>query len=526
MERPLALVNGRFATMDPKRTRAEAVVVEGDRIVAVGDRGLADHHDGPVRDLGGRLVLPGFIDAHNHLSIAALHPRWADLSGVTSEEEVVAALRAQAVAEPEAAWVRGVAWNEHASGVMVDRHLLDQVGVDRPVIVAHVTLHQCAVDSRGLDALGIGRTTPDPEAGTIVRDPAGDATGVLLEQAWSEAHARSLADYAHPDRWGELIAARSRALLTEGITCVHDAACSPEAEAVYRSLARRGDLPISVLSMPHPLAMLGRDWGPSGDRLDGPPTGDGDEWFRVGPLKLFADGGVVPAIEVDVDGHRVELGIRFPAVTDEVVRATERGWRVAVHAIGNVAVAAALEAFAAASRRRPDHDHRFRVEHLVLPSPQHLADMRALGAVASVQPAFVRDFGDALAAHPDLRPLMGEPWMPWAAVRDAGIPLAASSDDPCAPYGPIVSSVPGALRRTALGAQFGSDQAVGYEDWFEAYTLGAAYAGGQEAERGSLTPGKRADLVVLEGELDPDRPPRVAETWVAGSPVWQATPII
>jgi len=210
---------------------------------------------------------------------------WNDVYGVRDVEVLVDAIRAQAAAEPDAAWVRCQGIDVTTIGLPVTRHDLDAAGVERPVIVADYTLHQCVVSSAGLDALGIGRTTDDPPGGEIRRDADGEATGLLIERAWSTAHAASMRDYADPDRWAEHIAARARVLLASGLTCVHDAACPPEAEAVYRAMARDGALPISVLAMPHPSALLTNDHRA---RLDGPVTGEGDEWCRVGAIKLFA----------------------------------------------------------------------------------------------------------------------------------------------------------------------------------------------------------------------------------------------
>src|SRR5438094_4697346 len=243
--------------MDPWRATAEVVVIEKGRIAAVGERALVAADPGArPEDLTGRALLPGFIDAHNHLSIAALHPLWADLSRTCAGEELARALAGQAAGEPEARWVRGAGWDEAAGGLVPDRHALDALGLDRPVIVVHYSLHQCVVSSQALDELGIGRTTPDPPGGTIERGPDGEPTGLLVERAWSEAHARSLAAYRDPARWGGLIAALARALVADGITCVHDAACPPSAESVYRTLAGAGALPISVLMMPHGEALL------------------------------------------------------------------------------------------------------------------------------------------------------------------------------------------------------------------------------------------------------------------------------
>ena len=303
----IAFTGGRVLTMEPGSTGATVVIVDGARIVAVGGRELLGAHpEAEVIDLDGSVLIPGFIDAHNHLSVAALHPCWHDVAGVSDRDVLIDAIRAQDAAEPETGWVRCQGIDVYA--LPVTRHDLDAAAVDRPVIVADYTLHQCVVSSAALDALGIGRDTADPQGGEIVRGPDGEPTGLLVERAWSEAHAQSIRDYADPERWPLHIAAHARTLVADGITCVHDAACSPEAEAMYRSMARAGTLPIGVLGLPHPAALLMNDVG---SRLDGPPTGEGDEAFRVGPAKLFADGGVAIALDTTIGGHPLQMGMLF-----------------------------------------------------------------------------------------------------------------------------------------------------------------------------------------------------------------------
>ncbi len=502
-----AFTGGRVLTMDPSAGRAEVVVIENGRIAAVGERALLHAYPGiAVEDLGPRTLLPGFIDAHNHLSIAALHPIWADLSRANSMDDFKAAFAGQAVRESHARWVRGAGWNEVTTGILPDRHDLDALGFDRPVIVAHYTLHQCVVSSQGLDELQIGRRTPDPPGGMIARGTDGAPSGLLIERAWSAAHARSVAAYRDPDRWADLFAARMRHLLRDGITCVHDAACARSAEAVYRTMRAAGTLPISVLMMPHAEEIL------MDAPLDGPLTGDGDELLRVGPVKLFADGGIAPAMDVSIAGQRSAFGIAFPGLAEGAAAAVSRGFRVAVHAIGNVGLKNTLDAFTRAARIRPDDDHRFRVEHACLASPKQIRDMAALGAIGVVQPGFLHHVGQSV----ETVPWDEEIWLPFGDMARARILLAASSDDPCAFHEPLRTSAHGATRRTGSGGVLGLEQALDYEDWLRAYTAGAAYAGGQEHERGTLTPGKRADLVILEGALDPEHPPRVVQTWVGG----------
>lgn len=506
-----AFKGGTILTMDAAYPRADVVVVEDDRIAAVGEAALlARYADVSIVELGDRTLVPGFIDAHYHLCLAALHPIWGDLTGVTDREGLRSVLHRQAEADPEAEWVRAVGWSDLDQGFTPTRADLDELGIDRPVIVVHYSYHQCVVSSAGLHALGISEKTPDPPGGVLGRSPSGALNGLLVERAFSQAHARSMAPYREPDRWGELIVAAARRLLAEGITAVHDAACPPAAEAVYRQLAGDGRLPLSVLTLPHTEAMLGPlDAG----RLDGPPSGEGDEWLRVGPIKLFADGGVLPAIEGSLRGQELSLGLVFPGLADQTARVVERGFDVAVHAIGNRGLEATLDAYEAASRRDRGGDRRYRVEHATLLGPKQARRMQELGAVGVVQPGFVHHMGGAVEGFE----LDDATWMPFADLVHAGVAMAASSDSPCAFSQPMLTSARGVTRCTSNGTPIGPEQSVPYETWLHAYTAGAAYAGRQENERGRLAAGLRADLVLLDGALDADHPPRVAETWVAGT---------
>jgi predicted amidohydrolase YtcJ len=516
-EGPVAFVGGRILTMVPSAPRAEVVVVTGERIAAVGKRALLRRFPGAtVRDLGERTLCPGFIDAHHHLSIAALQPHWADVGSVESTEELALALRAQARRQPHTPWIRAAGWSDVTSGFLPQRRDLDALGLDRPVLVAHYSLHQAVTDSRGLDELGIGASTPDPPGGSIGRDRDGRPNGLLVERAWAEAHRRSLAPYDDPDRWAEHIATAAASLLAEGITAVHDTACPPEAEAAYRNLARSGRLPISVLACPHPASLFA---SPDGTRLaEGTVTGDGDEWLRVGPVKLFADGGVAPALDVHLHGERLTYGMIFDDLEGQVDHAVARGFRVAVHAIGNAGLETALGAFQQAAARHPGDDRRFRVEHACLASPDQLRRLAELGGVAVVQPAFLHHLGRMVEEVE----FDDATWLPFASIEEAGVVMAASSDCPCTFHEPLRGAGHGASRRTGSGGVLDSKQSVPFEHWLRAYTAGAAYAGGQESERGTLEVGRRADLVILDGPLVADPLPSVAQTWVGGRLVFGA----
>ena len=485
------------------------VVIEGDRIVAVGPAAILDQHPAAeIIDVGERTVVPGFIDAHNHLSMMALHPLWADLAGAHDVAAIGEALGATPPPHEPDGFIRAIAWDD--GKVPLTCNELDELEPDRPLVLAHFSYHQCVVNSRALDELHITASTPDPPGGRIEHFADGRPNGVLAERAWSEAHARSVEPYSDPERWADLIVERAKVLRTEGITAVHDPACSPAAEAVYAQLAAAGRLPISVLAMPHPAAMLG---DPDPARLDGPPTGEGDEWLRVGPVKLFADGGNNLAVDGHIHDHPVSVGIRFESVVESIALASARGFGVAVHTMGNAMMDSVLDAFEAAARSG-SHGHPFRIEHVTLAGPRHAARMAAMGIIGVVQPGFISLLGPAVVGFE----IAEATWMPFGSLRESGLTMAGSSDDPCDADGWRVlrSSELGVTRNLPSGETFGPDQRVAREDWLRAYTSGSAAAGGQLAERGTITPGKRADLAVLDGRLDGDIQPRVIQTWVAG----------
>jgi predicted amidohydrolase YtcJ len=177
--------------------------------------------------------------------------------------------------------------------------------------------------------------------------------------------------------------------------------------------------------------------------------------------------------------------------------------------MGNQGVQAMIDTCTDVARRRPDDDHRFRVEHAGVTGPEQWRRLAELDAIAVVQPGFVEHVGTSAAG---MR-FDDHHWLAFAGLADAGVTLAGSSDDPCAPPPPLWGATHGLTRRTSGGLDFEPEQSVPFEDWLAAYTRGAAFAGGQEHERGSITPGKRADLVVLD-RADADA--RVVETWIGG----------
>ena len=510
-----AFTGGRILTMDPGQNHAETVVIEGGRILDVGDAGIIGRYPGAVIvDLNGRTLLPGFIDSHNHLSsFGCFFPLWADLFGLTTKEAVLDRMRDHARKNPGNGWLVGFGWlDARSGGVDLARQDLDELGSDRPVLVIQATFHMSVANTPALETAGIGRSTPDPRCGAILRDADGMPTGVLIENAQAPVFDLTMKTGTHEH--ADLIATRAKDLLSFGVTAVHDPGVTPAAAAAYRLLHDEGRLPVSVLMMPHGATLL--DNRPDG-WLDGPATGSGDESLRIGPVKVFADGATpeTVAYAMTIRGRAITSGAYREDFADVLLDATRRGFRVCVHSFGNATTDAVLDAFEAVAGSAPaGFEMRPRLEHVTLISETQIRRLAAMGGCACIQPQFLVRAGNFARA-----PVENARWLAYADLFRAGVRVAASSDDPGGfmdARDPIKGSVMGSTMSNGDGNTVFPDQMLPFETWLGIYTAGGAYAGGQENERGMLKRGLVADLVILEGALDPRNPPVVDETWKDG----------
>ncbi len=512
----LILTKTRVWTADAKTPWAEAVAVRGDRIVYVGDAAGALAWRGPkteVHELPSRLVLPGFNDAHIHLMSGALSLERVDLIEDDSLPAVQARIKAFAAANPGSPWVLGRGWLYGSfPGGLPTKEQLDAVVSDRPAYMECYDGHSGWANSKALALAGITRETKDPENGLIVRDPAtGEPTGALKEEP---ATALVEAKIPVPDaeaRYGLLLRALSR-LNSQGITSVQDAASSdlandPAKNALLFARARKeGRLTVRLA-----VAVLMKQGDvdrPIAQALRLRAEHD-DPFLRYHTIKGYVD-GVIEAKTAAVLEPYPDGGTGLPnwlpeALKAAVVAADKAGLQVYLHAIGDRGVRMALDAHEAAQKANGPRDRRGRVEHIETISTTDYPRFAALGVIASMQPLHAnpdQNLMDVWAknAGPD-RASRG---FGWGSLERAGARLAFGSDWPV-----VTSDVRRGLycavtRKTRAGSPAGGwhpEQAVSLESALRHYTSDAAYASFEEDIKGSLAPGKLADIVVLGDDL-------------------------
>ncbi len=474
---------------------ADAVLVRDGRIAALGEsaalRALA--RDARVFDAEGGTVTPALCDAHLHFVPWARARRQPDLHGTRSCEAAVALVRAALAQDGDASLpLVGRGWDESAWPVAPTRAALDALAPSRPVILHRHDFHALWVNSAALHAAGVERDTPDPDGGVFERDASGALTGIVREHAVRAFAA--LEDRAAPAIDDALLDDAARALHAQGITAVHDYQRNHDDWLRMRALSARGHLRVLQHIGPEQL----RDHVVLG--LTG---GAGDARFSTGALKLFADGTLgsrTAAMLAPYDDHG---GLGMKILSDAelgamVGEAAHAGFSVTIHAIGDAAVRASLDAIethhaALAALAIPP-----RIEHVQLLDEHDRARFRALGVIASMQPQH------AITDAPVARQAWGSRCpraYPWRALLESGVTLAFGSDAPVEP--PLaIEGIAGAVERIgADGTVFEPAQAIALDDALRAYTSGAAAAAGGTLGPAILEPGAPADLVVWDRDL-------------------------
>jgi len=509
MDADLIFTNGVVYTVDPHRSRHEALAVRDGRIALVGSAAevaaLAGRRT-KVVDLAGRLVLPGFIDAHMHPKYSTGELFEADLGGCRSIADCLGAVARLAATHPEYPAVRGWGWTPTTvSEREMTAAALDAVVPDRPVVLADDSVHTHWVNSAMLEMAGITKDTPDPEGGAIERLPDGSPSG-LLREAWLWLE-RALPAYD-----AEALAAGLRHFQRElagrfGLATVHEAGLLPGEPVLeaYESLQRREELSVRfclslTLDPEQPLEEQIEAAVEERARHAGPLV-------RTAAVKLFVDGVIeshtahLSRPYADRPGDRGPLVWAPERLVEASVAAARAGFQLHYHAIGDAAVSLSLDAIAAA---RGAHAARDIITHLQLVDPRDYARMAALGVTAAVQPYwFAKDAAyDAEIYVPSLGRERAARQYPMRSFWEHGVVVASASDYPVSPPpDPLLAIQRGILRRDPQDPEASSalwpEEAVTVEQMIASFTINGAYANFLEDETGSLEPGKSADLIVL-----------------------------
>ena len=515
--------NGHIHTIDPAYPSPEALLVGDDgRILAIGALAALDRPGLPKLDLAGRTLLPGFNDAHVHVTwLGHLLTRQVDvrIHVAPNIPAVIARLAERASAQVPGSWVEGVGYNEAQlpEGRHLTREDLDQASSDRPIVVTRTCGHISVASSLALRLAGIDGQRADPPGGVIVRDATGEPTGILQETAM--ALVGQLVPAPSAEATERAISTAQQHQLSLGITSATDPDVLPDQLAVYRAMEGRGALAVRMN------LLAGRRVGEQRLALPEPYL---SAMLRIDSVKFFADGGMTSATAKISTPYR-EVGTTGVLIwededlTESMWEAHSAGLRIATHANGDVAIEQVLSAYELLAQRKPGKRHR--IEHLALPSPAQLARCYALGVMAATQTVFLPAMGATFRRY------MPEQFYARAygvrAMIDAGLTVALSTDAPVVPDdNPLIGLKSAIDRRDHAGVPLGPAQAVSPAEALWAYTMAGAILSGDEDNRGSLSPGKWADLVVLSGDPLTTRPERMLElhveqTYLGGQLVYE-----
>ena len=496
-EPELVLHNGNFWTVDPRAPRAQAVAISDGRFLAVGSNdeilGFATARSHKI-DLGKKTVLPGFIDAHSHPAMSGrLHLRQVDCD-LRSIKAIQSALRERAAKTPPGEWVLGFKYDDTktAEGRILTLKDLDESVPDRPVLVNHRGGHENFVNSLALQAAHVDENTPDPPGGKFDRDSSGHLNGRIIERA-EAAFGKVIPSTFSREDCREGVKLISKMMTKTGITSVGDALGSPEDLQAYQDARETEDLPMRVycfIAWRYVDKMIAA----------GVRTGLGDEWVRIGGMKQVADGAIsgrTARLSQPYIGSPNDYGT-FSASEEELYEYGRKGyaagWQLGTHANGDVAIERVLNVYERLNREIPRKDPRFRIEHCTLVNDSIIQRMKALNVIPTPFSTYVYYHGEKMQYYGKERL---EHMFALRTFLDAGLHPTQASDYPPGEFAPMMALQSEVTRMDMKGNVWGASQKVSVQEAIRVGTINGAYASYEEKLKGSIEPGKLADLVVL-----------------------------
>ena len=515
----LVLLHGVVVTVDSQRPRAEAIAIRGDRILAVGSDAEIQGLAGPatkVVDLQGRFTMPGFIEGHGHFTGLGESKLVLDLTKARSWDDIVDQVGAAVKSSKPGTLIEGRGWHQekwssapqpNVEGVPLHASL-DRVSANNPVVLEHASGHASFVNGAALRLAGITRGTPDPAGGEIVKDSSGEPTGLLKESAQrlmgaGRAKLPRLTRAEETARFRKVVQLAGADALSKGITTFHDAGASFATIDGYKQLAAEGQLPLRLYVMVRFESDSALDAKLDRYRM----TGYGRGMLSVRSIKQQIDGALgshgawLLAPYTDLPSS-TGLNLKPIADFEKTSRiAMRHGFQVNTHAIGDRANREVLDVYERIFRDYPDrHDLRWRDEHAQHIDPADIPRFKQLGVIASMQGVHTISDGPWVAKR------LGEERArrtsyPWRSLIDAGAVVTNGTDTPVEDVDPIPSFYGSVSRKTREGTVFLPEQRVTRDEALAAYTINNAYAAFEEKEKGSLAPGKLADIVVLSKNI-------------------------
>ena len=492
----LILTNGKVLTVDEQFSIHNTIVVNDGLIVATGEADLASRYQSNnILDLGGKVLMPGFNDSHTH--IRGRPQRYIELSNVTSIIEIQDLIRSKIDEIGEQEWIIGYGWSEDEldEGRRPLRYDLDDAAPNNPVILTRAGGHSAVSNSLALQLADVTLETPQPAGGVIERGEDEELNGVIRER-------QGIVSRLVPDAtYDELIASLEinlNALLSMGITSITDASKPPSEFAMWEELYESAELPL-------PRSQVQFQWFD----VDGindvkARVGDGTDFLKVGPIKVFADGGFTGPAAYTLEPYRNQGEYRgyLDMPEEELVahlnEIHDAGWQMGIHAIGDAAIVLVVNTLADALERNPREDHRHYLNHFSMRPPDLTMELMAEhGIHITQQPNFTYTLEGRYAENLDGWRLQHN--NPLRSPMDHGITVAISSD--ILPIGPMVGIYAATTRKGMTGTVYGPDEIISREEAIRAYTATGAFLNREEGLKGSLEPGKFADMIVLSADI-------------------------